>query len=116
MAVMLTDLERKLLRLVLCATAQPGEIATGAYKLIESLRERGVESAAVEAALEGHDTTEEEEPPPPVMSCPDYGLTVMPFGQYKGQMFMDIPPRYLRWLHQWITEDPYDRAGLNSKT
>jgi uncharacterized protein (DUF3820 family) len=44
------------------------------------------------------------------MSRPDYGLTTMPFGQHKGEMFMDIPPNYLRFIRRWINEAP-DRAA-----
>ena len=47
----LTELERKLLRLALCESAQPGEVLTSGKKLIESWRARGVDSVAVETAL-----------------------------------------------------------------
>ena len=40
---MLTELEQKLLALALDHAAQPGEWATAAMKLIQSLRERGVD-------------------------------------------------------------------------
>ena len=40
----LTEFELKMLRLALCASAQGGEISTGAEKLIKSLRARGVDS------------------------------------------------------------------------
>jgi uncharacterized protein (DUF3820 family) len=33
----------------------------------------------------------------------------MPFGKYRGQMFMDLPPSYLRFIRRWINEAP-DRA------
>jgi hypothetical protein len=102
----LSDLERKLLRLALCSSAQGAEVTTSAVKLIESWRNRGVESATIETALEGHGNGSE---PAIRMSRPDYGLTRMPFGQHKGEMFMDIPPNYLRFIRRWINDAP-DRA------
>jgi hypothetical protein len=98
----LTDLERKLLRLALCGSAQPGEVLTSGQKLIESLRNRGVESVAIESALDGGSNGAE---PAIRMSRPDYGLTAMPWGKHKGELFMDIPPSYLRWARHWILLD-----------
>lgn len=36
---------------------------------------------------------------------PDYGLTEMPWGKHKGELFKDISPNYLRWALNWIRED-----------
>jgi hypothetical protein len=102
----LTGLERKLLRLALCGSAQGAEVTTSAAKLIESWRSRGVDSAAVESALENGNNAPE---PAIVMSRPDFGLTRMPFGKHRGQMFMDLEPSYLRWTRRWINESA-DRA------
>jgi hypothetical protein len=98
----LTELERKLLRLALCSSAQGGEVTTSAYKLIESLRTRGVESSTIENALEGNQQGTEIAAR---MSKPDWGLTVMPWGKHKNELFMDIQPSYLRWARRWILED-----------
>ena len=102
----LTELERKLLRLALCESAQPGEVLTSGKKLIESWRARGVDGVAVETALIGGSNGAEAARQ---MSRPDYGLTRMPFGKHKGEMFMDIPPGYLRFIRRWINDAP-DRA------
>ena len=95
----LTDFELKLLRLALCESALGGEIATSAQKFIESLRARGVDSATLETAL-GESSNETI-----ILSQPDWGMTVMPWGKHKGEMIMDIPPSYLRWALRWINED-----------
>ena len=102
----LTELECKLLRLALCESAQPGEVLTSGKKLIESWRARGVDSVAVETALSGGSNGAETAIQ---MSRPDYGLTRMPFGKHKDEMFMDIPPGYLRYIQRWINDAP-DRA------
>jgi hypothetical protein len=111
MAVMagfaLTDLERQLLRLALCSSAQGGEITTSAQKLIQSLRNRGVESVSIETALDGDQNGAE---PAIRMSRPDWGLVTCPLRKYKGQMLMDIPPSYLRWALRWTNDVP-DRAA-----
>ena len=102
----LTDRERQFLRLALCSSAQGSEITTSAQKLIESLRNRHVESSTIETALEGGNGAE----PPVQLSRPDYGLNIMPFGRHKGEMFMDIPPYDLRSTLRWINGAP-DRAA-----
>ena len=98
----LTDLERKLLRLALCRSAQLGEITTSAVKFVQSLRDRNVESVLIETALDGGSNDVE---PAIRMSHPDYGLTIMRWGKYRQQMFMDISPNYLRWARHWILQD-----------
>jgi hypothetical protein len=67
MAFRLEDMERKLLRLALSPSAHGGEITTSAIKLINALRSRGVESSAIENALEGS----VEDKTFPVISRPD---------------------------------------------
>jgi hypothetical protein len=104
MAFRLEDTERKLLRLALSPSAQGGEIATSATKLINALRARGVESSMIENALE---VSNDAENMAPVMSRPDWGLTRMPWGKHKGELLMDIPPSYLRWaLRTWTPDTP----------
>jgi hypothetical protein len=97
----LSELERQLLRLALCRSAQGGEITTSAMKLIKSWRDRGVESNSIETAFEGSGAE-----PPVQLSKPDHGLNVMPFGQHKGEMFMNIPPSDLHSTFRWINEAP----------
>ena len=96
----LTEFERKLLRLALDRAARGAEVTTSAVKLIQSLRNRGVESLAVETALDNDSDSHEIE-----ISKPDWGLTMVPWGKYRGEMFSDIPPSYLRWARRWILED-----------
>jgi hypothetical protein len=102
----LTELERRLLRLALCSSAQGAEISTSATKLIQSWRARGVESSALENVFSGGQDGVEVVIQ---MSRPDYGLTVCPFKKYRGEMLMNIPPSYLHWILGWINEAP-DRA------
>ena len=102
----LTELEKKLLRLALCSSAQGAEVATSAVKLVQSLRNRAVESATIETALEGHGNGSG---PAIRMSRPDWGLVQMPFGKHRGELLMDIPPSYLCFIRRWIADAP-DRA------
>ena len=113
MAVRLEDMERKLLRLALSPSAQGGEITTSAIKLINALRARGVESSAIENALEDSGA----ENMVPLISRPDWGMTMLSFGKHKGEMLMDISPSYLRWLLRWISESPERAASpMHSET
>jgi hypothetical protein len=73
--------------------------------LIQSLRNRGVESSVIETALEGGNGDE----PSVQISRPDHGLTRMPWGKHNGQMLMNIELSYLRFIRGWINEAP-DRA------
>ena len=100
MAFRLEDMERKLLRLALSPSAQGGEITTSATKLINALRARGVESGTIENALESNGA----ENMAPVISKPDWGMTMLSFGKHKGEMLMEFPPSYLRWVLHWINE------------
>lgn len=97
--VAFTEVEIKLLRLVLNKEAAPGEVSTGAQKLIESLRRRGVEAHAIEQAFV-------QEPLPAKRIRPDFGLTVMLWGRCKGKRFMDIPPSELRSAISWARRTP----------
>jgi hypothetical protein len=98
-AVMLTQQEVKLLYLVLNKEAAPGEVSTGAQKLIESLRRRGVDAAKIEQALA-------EQPAAIKPLKPDYGMTVMLWGKHKGKLFVDCPPRDLRSALEWARSVP----------
>jgi len=109
----LTVRERQLLRLALCGSAQGGEVTTSAEKLIQSLRNRGVESSVIESALEGNGADELSVP----FSKPDYGLNTMPWGVHKGEAFMNIPPQYLHWvLDVWMEKDNRAVAWNDLKT
>jgi hypothetical protein len=93
MAITLTPLETKLLHLVLNGAATPGEIGTGATKLVESLRKRGVSAAEIEDTL-GRAV--------PRYTRPDYGLIACPFKKHKGELARDIDPHYLEYMITWI--------------
>jgi hypothetical protein len=95
MAVALTALELKLLRLVMDGAAAPGEIATGATKLIESLRNRSISAEQIETALASKTV-------PPKYTRPDYGLIPCPFKKHQGELARDIDPSYLRFMVGWI--------------
>jgi hypothetical protein len=75
MALTLTPLELKLLHLVLNGGAASGEVATGAAKLVESLRSRGVSAEQIENTLKKT---------VPRYTRPDYGLTPCPFKETQG--------------------------------
>jgi hypothetical protein len=93
MSVTLTPLETKLLHLVLNGAAAPGEVATGASKLIESLRNRGVSAEQIENTLSRA---------VPRYTRPDYGLIPCPFKKHKGELARDISPDYLKYMISWI--------------
>ncbi len=98
-----TELEQKLLALALNAGAACGEIDNSAVMLLRSLRSRGV---TPEDLIGGLGTGQSG---PPIYSRPDYGLCSMPWGKHKGSLFKDIPPAYLLWALDWISETP-DKA------
>ena len=83
------------------ARLRGGEVTTSAEKLIQSLRNRGVESSTIECALESGGT---DAPSVPI-STPDWGLVVCPFKEHRGEMLMNVPPDYLRWILGWINDD-----------
>jgi hypothetical protein len=93
MAITLTLLETKLLHLVLNGAAAPGEVATGAAKLVESLRARGISAEQIENTLGGA---------VPRYTRPDFGLTPCPFKKHKGELARDIDPNYLKYMISWI--------------
>jgi hypothetical protein len=92
-----TEVETKLLRLILNQNAATGEVAAGSIKLIESLRRRGVEAAAIERAFATK---------PAASLKPDYGLCTMPWGKHKGKIFADISPSDLRSAVDWARSIP----------
>ena len=98
---MLTETELKVLRLALDPKAIQGEWESAARKLFALLRKRL--ATADELGLNGSRL------PAIPPTQPDYGLTVMPWGKHKGELFKDMSPAYLKWALDWIEEDP-DRA------
>jgi hypothetical protein len=95
MPVAFTSVEKKLLHLILDGAAAPGEIATGAQKLIISLRDRGVSAEELEHALNSRAAI-------PKYTRPDFGLIVCPFKKHKGELARDIEPSYLRYMIHFI--------------
>jgi hypothetical protein len=94
-----TATEIRLLRLTLDKSAAVGEVQTGAIKLIESLRKRGVEAQDLEQLLA-------LEPNRPQQLKPDYGLCTMPWGKHKGKIFADMSPSDLRSAVDWARSIP----------
>ena len=99
MGFALTTVERKLLRLVMDGAAASGEIATGAVKFIESLRNRGVSAEEIEIVLSTKRVA-------PKYTRPDYGLIPCPFRKHQGELARDIDPSYLRFMIDWIRSHP----------
>jgi hypothetical protein len=95
----LTALEANLLGLVLDQSAAQGEISTGAQKLIESWRRRGI-------TAEQFNQVVVPEPLPEKRSAPDYGLCIFPWGKNKGKFFMDVAPHELRNAASWAQSEP----------
>jgi hypothetical protein len=89
----------KLWRLLLDKSAAIGEVQTGAIKLIESLRKRGVEAQDFEQFFA-------PEPIRPQRLKPDFGLCMMPWGKHKGKIFADISPSDLRSAVDWARSIP----------
>ena len=97
MPVELTSIERKLLHLILDGSAAPGEISTGASKLVTSLRNRGVTADELEFALTSRGIVLKH-------TRRDFGLIPCPFKKHKGELARDIPPSYLRYMVSYIRE------------
>jgi hypothetical protein len=104
--VKLTEIEKKLLALALDPAASNGEIEVASAKLVSLWRKRDLQitdfdppQTNAQAALAR----------PRRNWKPDYGLSTMPWGKYKGEMFKDIAPGYLRYQLDWIRSDK-DRA------
>jgi hypothetical protein len=98
----LSELELRLLRLALSPAAQGAEITTAAIKFVESLRARGVDANVIEGALQCDGADALAVP----ASVPDWGLVICPFKAHKGEMLMNCPPDYLRYMQGWIANDP----------
>jgi len=97
---MFSDKELKLARLALDPEASQNEWQVAATKFFALLRVRSADwSNEFERTVNG-----EALAIPPTQ--PDFGLTFMPWGQYKGQMFKDIPPGWLMAKRDWIRSKP----------
>jgi hypothetical protein len=95
----LTPLEVKLLSLVLDKQAAAGEVQTGAIKLVGSLRKRSVQAQDFELALIPIQAPEQR-------LRPDFGLTQMPWGRFKGRILADIPPDVVQQAVDWAKSIP----------
>ena len=109
----LSDKEKKLLSLALDPAVQPGEMVNAAVKLIEAWRRRDVQVDDFEPKAIRGPMAERKAVVP--KSRPDYGLCKWPWprskeGPYKGKLFKEIPPSYLKGQLDWIRSDP-DRAN-----
>ena len=103
---MLTDKELKLVRLALDPGAPDGEWNNAAVMFFRCARAR---SASAEE-FNRNGSTALVVPPMP----PDYGLTIMPWGKHRGELFKDISPSYLKWALGWINEDPDRRVKMKN--
>jgi hypothetical protein len=99
---MLTETELKVLRLALDPEAIQGEWESAARRLFALLRKRS--ATAVDFGADFSTVALAAIIP---QTQPDYGLTEMPYGKHKGELFKDISPWYLRGQLEWIT-DPID--------
>lgn len=99
---MLNPREEKMLALAIDPGSQPGEADNAAVAFFRSLRKRSI---TLEQLKEGLGALNGSGAPPPVISQPDFGTCVFPWGKHKGAMFMDIPPSYLTWAIDWIEEE-----------
>ena len=101
----LSSMQAKLMRLVLDSGAADGEALAALSKLRENLRANGPDPHELVDALQNAGFAMPEEAPlPPVQTKPDYGLTKIPFGPLKGQLFMDTKPYELRKIRRWCLE------------
>jgi hypothetical protein len=98
-AKMFTDKELKIVALALDSGAPENEWNNAANLFFKLLRNR---SATLD---EFHNNSQIVTVPIPPTQ-PDYGLTFMPWGQYKGEMFRDIPPGWLMAKRDWIRSAP----------
>jgi hypothetical protein len=83
---LLDEKERKLLRLALDKSVQPGELRNAASALVKSWRQRGV---CVEDFDERTQTLTIES---------DYGRKIIGFGKFCGERIIDLPHDYLKWI------------------
>jgi hypothetical protein len=108
----LSSLQAKLLRLALDSGAADGEALAAISKLRASLEREGPNPHELCDALQvAGFALPEEAPLPPVPTKPDYGLCRIPFGDHKGQLFMDSTPFELRSIWRWCHKD----EGLEHK-
>jgi hypothetical protein len=96
MALELTTLETKLLRLWMDGAAQPAEAASAALHLRRLLCDRGVDAYTIEATLS------EPRPRPasvyrPAAESP-YAATILRFGKFRGKRFDEVDADYLLWI------------------
>jgi hypothetical protein len=90
----LSELEKKLAILAFNRSAEEGEIASAANKLVIILRKRFEDGYAFIADLEKVSDRE------PKADAP-YWLYVMPFGKHKGRRLCDIMASDVKW-HSYL--------------
>lgn len=106
---MLTDKEQKLLALALDAAAEPGEWATAGMKLIQSLRERGVDGfGGIKKKMDPSHSGPAFKVPQEQMDWP--GSIVLTFGKHRGKKLAEVDPGYMRWY----TQNCDDGTGRNA--
>jgi len=67
--------------------------------LIESLRNRGVQAQDFEQAIVPVQIPEQR-------LKPDFGLTKMPWGRFKGRILADVPPNVVQEAIDWAKSIP----------
>jgi hypothetical protein len=97
---MFSDKELKVARQAIDAACHENEWQNAAVLFFKLLRSRQADFAEFESA--GSNGQMPLVPP----TKPDYGLTFMPWGKYKDQMFKDIPPGWLMAKRDWIRSAP----------
>lgn len=98
---MFADKEIKLARLALDTAAAENEWHNAAILFFKLLRNR----VASYAEFENGSVPATQ---------PDFGLTVMPWGLYRDQLFKDIPPGWLMAKRDWIRSKPDTLARWRS--
>jgi hypothetical protein len=103
---MLTEKELKLIRLALDPGASQGEWNNAAVMFFRCARAR----LANAEEFNRNGATALVVPAMPA----DWGLTIMPWGKHRGELFKDISPAYLKFALGWIREDPERAAKMKN--
>jgi hypothetical protein len=96
---MFSEKELKLARQAIDAACHENEWQNAAILFFRILRAR-------QAAFEEFESAGPVQMPAVPLTKPDFGLTFMPWGQYRGQMFKDIPVDWLIKKRNWIRSAP----------
>jgi hypothetical protein len=102
---MFTTKEMSLWRMALDPGAHQGEINNAATLLISILRKRNFKAEMLtNGAPEPAPKPKPEPPPKKKKQAVDPGEIVLSFGKHQGKRINEVPPDYLRWIHNWISE------------